>query len=367
MTTRMWIILRPLLALLLLGGSATAAPNPRLRKLAVVGDSVLAGFASGGLVATGRVGQRDSAPALVARQAHVAFSQPLMTGPGLPPPLVIVDENRDGVLDPGDVARAIDGIGFRREPGRIVRNLAVPGEDMRSVFQTTTPGTITEQLLNGSADGRDLMKFAILGLPVRSEGVSQLTRLQDIRPTFVLVWLGNNDVLPMATRTDPAAVTMSAAEFGQRYRQLLNALADTGVGGMAVANLPDVTALPALRPAGSEVTVCRADDGTATAVAPDDLLMIDLPRDRLPEPPCGRVLDAAERAAVRATVIRFNDEIASAVADVEASRGDARSRSSTCSPSSIACAAAASTASRRAISAACSASTACTRHGRVRR
>ncbi len=192
---------------------------------------------------------------------------------------------------------------------------------IRSVFQTTAPGTITEQLLSGSADGRELMKFAIVGLPVRSEGVSQLTRIQEIRPTFLLVWIGNNDVLPMATRTDPGSVTMTAAEFGQRYRQLLNALADTGTGGMAVANLPDVTALAALRPARTDVTTCRAEDGSVSAVAPDDLIAIDLSRDRLPEPPCGRVLDAAEQAAVRATVMRFNDEIASAVADVEASRG----------------------------------------------
>src|SRR5439155_20437539 len=43
----------------------------RLRRTVVVGDSLLAGFGSGGLVGVGRPGQVDSAPAFVARRAHV--------------------------------------------------------------------------------------------------------------------------------------------------------------------------------------------------------------------------------------------------------------------------------------------------------
>jgi hypothetical protein len=39
------------------------ASSARLRRMVVVGDSLLAGFGSGGLVASGRPGQVDSAPA----------------------------------------------------------------------------------------------------------------------------------------------------------------------------------------------------------------------------------------------------------------------------------------------------------------
>jgi hypothetical protein len=46
-----------------------SAQSVRLDKMVVVGDSVLAGFASGGLIRKGRMGQRDSAPALIAHQA----------------------------------------------------------------------------------------------------------------------------------------------------------------------------------------------------------------------------------------------------------------------------------------------------------
>jgi len=50
----------------------------RLRRTVVVGDSLLAGFGSGGLVGVGRPGQVDSAPAFVARRAHVRLPLPFM-------------------------------------------------------------------------------------------------------------------------------------------------------------------------------------------------------------------------------------------------------------------------------------------------
>jgi hypothetical protein len=121
------------LAVVLAAGGADGATR-RLRRMVVVGDSVLAGFSSGGFVARGHGGQVDSAPAFVARRAGVFLPQPLMSGPGVPAQLAIVDANGNGVLDPGDVQRASDNIGFRAKPVRVARNLAIPGEDMVSVF-----------------------------------------------------------------------------------------------------------------------------------------------------------------------------------------------------------------------------------------
>ncbi len=90
---------------------------------------------------------------------------------------------------------------------------------------------------------------------------------------------------------------------------------------MAVANLPDPTAIAALRRAAGEVTQCHTADGTIEPVAADDLLSIDLDRSQLPTPPCGKVLNADERAQIRAKVMAFNAEIATAIADKESSRG----------------------------------------------
>src|SRR5207249_599982 len=77
----------------------------------------------------------------------------------------------------------------------------------------------------------------------------------------------------------------------------------------------------ALRRAAGEVTSCRTTAGATEPVAADDLLSIDLDPRQLPAPPCGKVLDSAEQARVRASVSAFNAEIAAAIAGVEQVRG----------------------------------------------
>ena len=300
--------------------TADAARSARLKRLVVIGDSILAGYSSGGFVERGAAGQVQSAPAVIARRARVRLPQPLMDRPGVPPPYRINDEDGDRVLDPGEIARPADGIGFRDDPDVKVRNLAVPGEDIESVFEGVRPQDIAEQLVGGSPNGRDILKFLILGLPLRDEAVTQVSRALALRPSFLIVWLGNNDVLGMATSTDPTAIDRPAQQFGQLYRQLLNQLANAGVD-MAVANLPDVTGIAVLRRAAGEVTQCQLPNGTLAAVAPDDRLSIGLDRARLPIPPCGKVLSVAERAQARANVQAFNAEIAAAAAEVQAARG----------------------------------------------
>jgi lysophospholipase L1-like esterase len=301
-------------------GGAAAPAGANLSRMVVVGDSILAGFASGGLVRRGRMGQRDSAPALIARQAHVSLPQPLMTRPGLPPPYVIIDRNHNGVLDPGEVRRRSGGLGFRAQPGKEVRNLAVPGERVSSVTDAIDPRDVIGDAIDGNVKGRDVMKLLILDLPIQDEPVSQIRRARDLSPSFLVVWLGANDVLGMAERTNPNAVQSTPAQFGTQYRGLLDALADTGAP-MVVANIPDVTRIPVLRHAAGEVTTCRADDGTTRPVASDDLLSIEMDRSLLPVPPCNRVLDSAEQAFVRGTVSAFNAEIAAAAVDIEQRRG----------------------------------------------
>src|SRR5438876_12150329 len=69
----------------LLAGDADPGVS-RLRRMVVVGDSLLAGFGSGGFVGVGRPGQVDSAPAFVARRAQVRLPLPFLSAPGVPPP-----------------------------------------------------------------------------------------------------------------------------------------------------------------------------------------------------------------------------------------------------------------------------------------
>ena len=119
-----------------------------------------------------------------------------------------------GSLDPGEVRRNTDSIGTRARPVRVARNLAVPGEDTRSVFDEINPGVIARKLFTGgTVDGRDVIKFLVLGVPPRSASTSQVTRARDLRPSFLMVWLGSNDVLGMATGTSPDAATLNPTQF----------------------------------------------------------------------------------------------------------------------------------------------------------
>ena len=270
------------LALLAMSAAGAEAASARLKRMVVIGDSILAGYSSGGFVESGAAGQVHSAPAFVARRARVKLRQPLMERPGVPPPYRIDDGNGNGVLDAGEISRKVDGIGFRDDPDVRVRNLAVPGEDIQSVFEGVRPQEIAEQLVSGAPDGRD--------------------------------------ILSMATSTDPTAIDRPAAQFGQLYRQLLNQLAQAGVD-MAVATLPDVTSIAVLRRAAGEVTQCQDPGGPVQPVAADDRISIGLDPARLPTPPCFKVLSAAERAQARANVIAFNAEITAAAAEVQAARG----------------------------------------------
>lgn len=304
-------------AMLALGAGAQAARTPELRRLVVVGDSLMAGFTNGGLTIKS---QKQSPAGFVARRARVRFPLPLMEPPGVPAPYEIVDDDGDGQLDPGEVRRQ-GTIGFRDDPDEEPRNLAVPGETITSVLDSIDSAGLARSIVGGSdVAGRDLLKFLILGLPLRDESVSQVSRAVELTPSYLLVWIGSNDVLPMATKTSPDAVTLDAAGFGSRFRQVLRLLAGTGAD-MAVANLADVTKIASLRRAAGEVTSCRGVDGVERGVAADDLLSIDLDRSTLPTPPCAKVLDGAEQATVRTRIMNFNAEIAAAVAEVSQERG----------------------------------------------
>jgi lysophospholipase L1-like esterase len=292
----------------------------RLRRLVIVGDSLLAGYSSSGFVRFGRAGQVDSAPAFIARRAHVRLPQPLMDRPGVPPQLRIVDDDRDGTLDPGEVRMTSTGIGFRADPDVQVRNLAVPGEDTASVFEEIAAEDVGEQIISGDVEGRDVLKYLILGLPTRNGSVSQVKRARALNPSFIIIWIGNNDLLGMATRTNPAAESLGPFEFGERIRRLLFELSSTGAD-MAIANLPDPVGIASLRRAAGEVTSCRQPNGTTVPVADDDLLSIDLDTSLLPVPPCDEVLDAGERAIIRDRVVAFNTQLALAAQQVEANQG----------------------------------------------
>lgn len=227
-------------AVLLSAGAAGAQAD--FSNYVALGDSLTAGFVSGGLV---QFYQEHSYPALLATQAgSPVFEMPLVSEPGLPNLLELQ------ALAPLTIAPipGAPGLPINAEHPAPYNNLGVPGS---TVFDTLfTVGDITN-LLAGNQD--NVMHDLILRFPaapdpntgelVPAPAVAQAIALN---PTFVTVWIGNNDVLAAVLAGTPIdGVTMTpVADFEALYGQLIGALATMTSADMVLINIPDVAAIP---------------------------------------------------------------------------------------------------------------------------
>ena len=211
--------------LLVAGAVLAAAPAAHAQTnfgvYVALGDSLTAGVESGSLVATH---QANSFPAQIARAAGlVGFEQPLVSEPGLPPELTLVS------LSPGPVIipkASTPGSPTNLALPRPYNNLGVPGADSFDIIHTVTDG-------GGSHD-----------LILRGMGTA-VQQAVALRPTFITVWIGNNDVLGAAVsgRAIEGETLTPVALFRAHYQQLVEGLTTTGAFIVA-SNIPDVTSIP---------------------------------------------------------------------------------------------------------------------------
>ncbi len=186
-----------------------------------VGDSLTAGFMSGGLF---QASQQNSYPVLIFRQATgltSGFEQPLVSNPGIPAALELRS------LSPLIVApKSGGGAPLNLTLQRPYNNLGVPGADVHDAVATVTDhGGLHDLILRG------------LG--------TQLQQAAFLKPTFVTIWIGNNDVLAAATsgRVIEGVTITPVASFEADLKTLVGGIASTGAK-MAIANIPDVAGIP---------------------------------------------------------------------------------------------------------------------------
>lgn len=214
------------LALILPLASIPAAAQPEtgtadFTRYVAIGDSLTAGFMSGGL---GRTAQLNSYPFLIFRQATgqaTGFEQPLVSDPGIPAVLEL---------------KSLAPLSIGPKPGsgqpqnlnlqRPYNNLGVPGADVHDAVATVT-------------DNGGLHDLILRGLG------TQLQQAIALNPTFATVWIGNNDVLgaALAGRVIEGVTITPVAQFEADYKTIVNALAGRGVE-LAIANIPEVTGIP---------------------------------------------------------------------------------------------------------------------------
>jgi lysophospholipase L1-like esterase len=301
--------------------------NPIFSSYVAIGNSITAGFQSNGINDST---QRQSYAFLLGQAMGTRFAYPALAKPGCPPPIA---NTQTGALAEGGAA----GSCALRIPASItavLNNVAVPGA--RALDPTST----------STAASNALTTF-ILG------GKTQVQRALDAQPTFVTVWIGNNDVLQAGLSgilvATPAlgqnGIESTPQEFQTKYDSLISELTAGAPGvrgvliGVAqVAYLPSLSAgglifaSPAAQAgisagAGQPVAVLANCAGSASLINVPQIILairagthpavISCAPGALPAP-VGDVfvLDPQEQATLSATITAYNDYIKAKAAEL---------------------------------------------------
>ena len=200
----------------------TAAAGSMFLRYVSIGNSITAGFQSGGINDSTQV---QSYAVLVAQQMGTEFNLPLLNKPGCPPPITnIFTLSRLGGGGDTDCA-------FRATPvPAIINNVAVPAAQVADILMNSGDGTAANALTQMILGGRTQMEAAA-----------------DAEPTFISIWIGNNDVLGAALTGDGSDVT-DPTTFASRYNSMMQQVDALGVQGGILIGVANVTAIPHVSP-----------------------------------------------------------------------------------------------------------------------
>lgn len=226
-------------------------------KYVSIGNSLTAGFSDGALY---KISQENSTPAILAQQfAAIAnggsFTQPLMNDniggllaggnplPGFGPRLVF---NGSGPVPLSSVVGPIQPTTdiVLNNPQGPFNNLGVPGAKS---FHLLAPGygDFNGVISNPPTANPYFVRMA------SNPSTTVLTDAIAQQPSFISLWIGNNDVLGYALSggdgSDP--ITPMAGPPGVGFEQTYQAIVGTLVGNIPnvqgiLANIPNVTAIP---------------------------------------------------------------------------------------------------------------------------
>jgi len=191
-----------------------------------LGNSITAGYQSGGINDSL---QQRAYPVLLAQRAGGRFEYPSIRNPGCPRPFA-APLGATGRIGTADSC-------VRTNNPLIVQNLAVPGERIRDLLQFPTG---------------DLGRLHTLLVGSRTQARAMI----EARPTFVSVWIGNNDALeatvggilgPRAAGADSSLTPLAT------FQTRLNALVDSikvaaPQGAMLVGVVNAIQAAPIIQP-----------------------------------------------------------------------------------------------------------------------
>lgn len=209
--------------------------NADFSKVVAVGNSLTSGYQSSALYETA---QRYSFPALVTGQIETVqqFDQPLISNPG-----ISMGNGRlelDGTMpldDPANTPTPTDdsqGSLMDGEVSKPYNNLGVPGALLADFLGQDLPG----QPYSARREANPFFNI-VLG-----ETSTQAQQMAEMNPSFVMFWLGNNEVLGYVTSGGNTPYVPSSS-FQQLYGGSMQAIGQTEADAV-LYNIPDVTTIP---------------------------------------------------------------------------------------------------------------------------
>ena len=220
--------------------------NANFSRFVTIGNSLTAGYQSSSLYESA---QNYSYGKLIADVMGISFEQPLIADPGTGGRLEIqsIDFSTSSI---DIVANPNSGVPLNLTYPAPYNNLGVPGAFVYDILNATNSTNCFTAVFAG-------VQNPLFDLILRNSSLnigSQFQQAQALNPTFVTLWIGNNDVLGFATSggTSPADPTDVAAVFTPLYTLTAGMIA-TLQADVVVANIPDVSTIPFFTTVGPQM------------------------------------------------------------------------------------------------------------------
>ena len=217
---------------------APSTGNANFTTFVSIGNSLTAGYQNGALYESS---QLNSFGNLIAKQVGASYEQPLMSEPG------VSHDGRMEVksIEPFELTMNTKlGSPEKLTYPKAYNNMGIPGALLPDILQATDAAS--------SISGNNVFFDLIL----RGKGTA-LQQALSLKPTFMTLWIGNNDILGYATSGGVLPHTPTAI-FNALYTQLAGAIAQTGAK-VIVANIPNVSAVPFFTTVGPGVGLALQD------------------------------------------------------------------------------------------------------------
>lgn len=217
-------------------GTNPSESGADMSRYVAIGTSISMGFASDGVVSSS---QQASWPKLLANDAGVAFTLPLIDSPGCPSPFA----------SPLGSLKRLDNTSVVFPSNTCAPNSAgvvLPTQNVAVTGQTTAEAVSSTPSANTPASR------------VLASGQTQVTAMRAENPTFVSVELGANEIFSAFGGLVQSGVTIVPfSSFSASYQTVIDNVKATGAQALLVLLPSDVTKIPALR-TGPEIASQRS-------------------------------------------------------------------------------------------------------------